>query len=312
MSNTTQVGVEYLQATVQGVSVIIPCKNEELAVRQTVENAVAVMGETGLDFEIIVVDDGSTDNTSKEAIAAGAHVVTHNINMGYGASIMDGVSVSAYSVIAIMDADGTYPIEILPHLINDVARHDMVIGERQWTPDNTSLLGKIFRKALYYTILYVSSVRAPDFNSGLRVFRKLNILDYRAILCPTFSFTTSLTLLYLLMGKSVSFLPIEYGERIGHSKVAYFRDALKTFSYVFMITSLFQAYRLAAINICLGFILNFLALIVSISIKLSFSTQVGLHITVSLVSLVVAIAMATYPMARYYLEYLHEKRSYET
>ncbi|MFH0791014.1 MAG: glycosyltransferase family 2 protein [Candidatus Omnitrophota bacterium] len=306
MANTTQADVVYLQPPIKAVSVIIPCKNEEESVGPTVKNVEAVLSPLDIDYEIIVVDDGSTDKTREKALFAGAKVLVHSINMGYGNSIMDGMKIARYPVIAIMDADGTYPISMLPSMIEKASQHDMVIGSRVWTRDNTSILGKFLRKSLYYLILYFSNVKAPDYNSGFRVFYKLNTLDYRSILCPTFSFTTSLTVLYLVMMRSVYFMDIEYSKRIGISKVSYLRDTISTFSYVFILTSLFQPYRLSIMVIILGFILNLMTMFFSFLLNLNQSLQIGLYFMISLIIIVVTMAINTYPTAKEYLNQLHE------
>lgn len=311
MANTTHTDIVYLQPPIKAVSVIIPCKDEEQSVRLTVKSITDALNPLDIDYEIIVVDDSSTDKTREEALVAGARVLVHNINMGYGNSIMDGMKIAKYPVIAIMDADGTYPASMLPAMIKEAATHDMVVGSRIWTDDNTSTIGKFLRKALYYVILYFSNIKARDYNSGFRVFHKLNTLDYRPILCPTFSFTTSLTLLYLLMLKSISFMDIEYSKRIGASKVSYVRDAIRTFSYVFVLTSLFQPYRLSLIIILLGFVLNLIVMLLSFLFDINQSLQIGLHIMISLAIVVGAMAINTYPSAKKYLDQLHEKQRNE-
>jgi polyisoprenyl-phosphate glycosyltransferase len=308
MANTTKTDVVYLQPSIKAVSVIIPCRNEEQSVQLTVKSVTNVLDPLDIEYEIIVVDDSSTDKTREEALAAGARVLVHSINMGYGNSIMDGMKIARYSVIAIMDADGTYPVSILPAMIEEASRHDMVIGSRVWTGDNTSILGKFLRKALYYVILYFSNVKARDYNSGFRVFHKLDILDYRSILCPSFSFTTSLTLLCLLMMRSVHFMDIEYSQRIGTSKVSHIQDAIRTFSYVFILTSLFQPYRMSLIIIMLGLILNLMIMFFSFLLNLNQSLQIGLHFMFSLAIIVGAMAINTYPSAKKYLNQLHERQ----
>lgn len=311
MANTTQNKTLYLHPPVKSLSVIIPCKNEEQAVGLTVKSIADALSSTDIDYEIIVVDDGSTDRTREEALSAGAKVLVHNINMGYGNSIMDGMKIAKYPLIAIMDADGTYPASMLPSMVKEASGHDMVIGSRVWTDGNSSLLGKFLRKALYYVILYFSNVKARDYNSGFRVFHKLNTLDYRPILCPTFSFTTSQTLLYLFTGRSVIFKDIEYAKRIGTSKVSYIRDAVRTFSYVFIITSLFQPYRLSLIIILLTLIINFMIMLLAVLFGLSQSLQIGLHMMFSLAIVVGAMAINTNPSAKIYLDHLHEKQNNE-
>jgi polyisoprenyl-phosphate glycosyltransferase len=309
MPNMTSTGVEYLQETVNSVSVIIPCKNEEKGIGLTVKAVHDVLNGLEVDYEIIVVDDGSSDRTREKALAAGARVLVHMINLGYGNSIMDGMTIAKYPVVAILDGDGTYPVDQLPMMIEKASSHDMVIGARSWTRHNTSLLGRLMRSSLYYVILYFSNKRAPDYNSGMRIFHKLDTLNYKPVLCPTFSFTTTLTLLYLLLSRSVAFVDIPYAKRIGQSKVNYIRDAVRTFSYVFVITSLFQPYRLAVLIIALGVLSNFLILLGHWLLHLTPAVQFGLHITASLAILISALAANTYPAAHQYLSHLSDREA---
>jgi glycosyltransferase involved in cell wall biosynthesis len=304
MPNATQNKVEYLQEPVHGISVIVPCKDEETAVGGVVAGVDEVLRQMNLEYEIIVVDDGSTDQTQATALAAGARVLVHNINMGYGNSILDGIRIAKYPIIAMLDGDGTYPASMLPEMIEQAASHDMVIGVRAWNKTNTSLLGKIFRRWLYLLILYFSDTRAPDYNSGLRVFHKLDVLNYRPILCPTFSFTTSLTLLYLLMGRCVLFVDIDYGQRIGSSKVSYVRDAIRTLSYVFIMISLFQPYRLSLVLVLAGLMSNLLIMLVGVILPFGLPWQLGLHVSISLAVIVSAMALNVYPTAKLYLDHL--------
>lgn len=285
MGNQTINRLVHLQEPVSAISVVIPCKNEEKAVGQTVRGTKQALEEIDIDYEIIVVDDGSSDRTAQEALNSGAMVLSHPANLGYGNAIMNGISVARNPVIAIMDADGTYPLEKLPALIELAGRHDMVVGQRIWDNQNTASINLTFRKVLAYIIYYFTSVKAPDFNSGFRVFHKSNLLDYRPLLCPTFSFTTSLTMIYLLLHRSVCFVPIEYSLRIGTSKVSLLRDALRTFAYVLLITNLFQPYRLVLIFLALSVVLNTIILLAFVLGLVSVALQIGLHILVSVVTL---------------------------
>lgn len=302
MPETTEARLVSLQPPIEGVSVIIPCKNEELAVKMTVSEVREACEQSGLDYEIIVVDDGSDDRTGQLALEAGATVLAHNINLGYGNAIMNGIEKARYDIIAITDADGTYPASMLPRMLKEAARYDMVIGSRNWCNGNTSRTGMLLRNLLYYIILYFTGARAADYNSGLRVFHKHNLLEYRPIICPTFSFTTSITLIYLLTSRTVHFIPIEYSKRIGNSKVCYVRDALRTFSYVFIIVSMFMPYRLSLFLIFLTMLSNVLIWGLAGLFGLGAATQAGLHMTTCAAMLIVALTMVANPASHSYLK----------
>lgn len=305
MGNETKTGEVLLQKPVNEITVIIPAFNEEESVASTVEDVENHLSKLELDFEIIVVDDGSTDNTKKEALKAGARVLIHNKNMGYGNSIMDGISIASYPVIAILDADGTYPVSMLPKMIDEANRYDMVIGARVWDRKNTTLKASVFRKLLYFITLYLASERTLDINSGFRVFHTHDILDYRQLLCPTFSFTTTLTLLKLFTSKSIFFLPIKYGERMGTSKVAYFRDAFKTFAFVFMLANLFKIYRVSLAGILFIILINGFIALLRETFNLAGTTTFSLLFLVNAIYLFVMIAMGMIAQNQHFLFKLH-------
>lgn len=259
MANTTDVRSHTPRRPIEGVSVVIPCKNEAGGVGQTVRELHEVLGACPYDYEVIIVDDGSSDNSGAEAMEAGAHVLVHERNIGYGASIMDGITAAKYQAIAIMDADGTYPASMLPDMLQRLETGSLVIGARQWKEENTTTMALMFRRLLYWVILYLTSQRAPDFNSGLRVFWKDEIRKFWGLLCPTFSFTTTMTLLYLITLRNVQFMPIDYAKRIGRSHVNYLRDALRTLTYVLLIANLFKIYRLTLLMIVLMILSNGIA-----------------------------------------------------
>ncbi len=309
MANCTEVGASYIQEPVSSVSVIIPALNEEGAVESTIQEIDAALSETDYDYEIILVDDGSTDNTREIAIKAGARVIVHNANMGYGNSLMDGIRAAKFPVIAITDADGTYPISMLPGMLEKANTFDMVIGRRMWTKDNTSLLGRIFRKGLFHLIKFLTSARAEDYNSGFRVFRKMDIMDYHHALCPTFSFTTTLTLIYLLARHSISFVDIEYSKRIGFSKVSYLGDAITTLKYVFMIANLFQVYRATLLIIALLILINAVFWFVGWLLDFALGTQVAILLTTCTAFIMGGLSMNTAPINQLYVRALHEKRN---
>ena len=113
-----------------GVSVVIPAFNEEDGIEQSVGSVLRVMQESGIDFELIVVDDGSSDRTGTLSEAAGARVLSLPENRGYGAALKAGIGRAKHEIIVITDADGTYPAESIPILLRDLGEYDMVVGAR--------------------------------------------------------------------------------------------------------------------------------------------------------------------------------------
>jgi glycosyltransferase involved in cell wall biosynthesis len=216
------------------ISIVIPALNEARGVGTTVANISATLIAANLvPFEIIVVDDGSTDDTGKVAAEAGARVLRHPHNVGYGRSLKKVIEAATYDMIAICDADGTYPAAAIPELVrlyND--GFDMAVGQRQGAQYRQSALKMPLRALLRFLVEWTAGRRIPDINSGLRVFSRDAAMKYFPHLCDTFSFTTSMTLAYMMTKRFVTYYKIDYFERTGSSKVRLFKDSLRTLQYI--------------------------------------------------------------------------------
>ena len=214
-------------ATAEGLSVVIPAFNEAGAVRSVVEAAWRVLKDLGTDHEVIVVDDGSEDATASEAAAGGGRVIAHPANAGYGAAILTGVAQARFDLIAILDADGSYPPEELAKIVPHARAFDMVIGERTGQAYRGGVLKRRGRWAFGWLARFVTGQRIPDVNSGMRVFHRRVLEDAGHIVCRGFSFSTTLTLSALTAGRFVKHVPIAYLPRVGRSHVRYLRDTLR-------------------------------------------------------------------------------------
>jgi glycosyltransferase involved in cell wall biosynthesis len=216
------------------ISVVIPALNECDAIVETVNRVIAVLVAANLTpHEILVVDDGSSDGTGQLADQAGAKVLRHPHNIGYGRSLKDGILAAKYDVIVISDADGSYPIEAIPTLVERFNQgFDMVVGARTGPNYRESMLKSPLRAVLKMIVEFTANREIPDINSGLRVFRKEIAAAYFSHVSDLFSFTTSLTLAYMMNAKFVDYIDIDYSARIGRSKVRLFRDSLRTLQYV--------------------------------------------------------------------------------
>lgn len=212
-------------------SVVVPCFNEAGGIRATLEDLARVTSVAGA--EIIVVDDGSTDGSgtvleeiqTSEALP-GFRVVHNTTNLGYGASIKVGVRHARAGLIVIIDADGTYPCERIPDLVEEAGRTDMVVGARTGGGDRQPLLRRIAKAILRAHCSWLVGQRIPDMNSGLRVFPKDVFHRFFKILPDGFSLTTTLTVAMMRNRYRVAFVPIVYIERIGRSKIRPIRDTV--------------------------------------------------------------------------------------
>jgi len=214
------------------VSLLIPAYNEEQSIIDTIESAKLLFKNLKIkDFEIIVINDGSTDKTKEYASKTGVKIITHPQNLGYGFSLKNGIKNAKFQTIIITDADQTYPLDEVPKLYTEYKKgFDMVVGKRVGYKE--SIFKIILRKILKFVVEFAAGRRIPDINSGLRIFKKDTIKEYLPHLCETFSFTTSATLAYMMNGKFVSYVPINYGKRKGKSKVSLMRDSFKTIFYI--------------------------------------------------------------------------------
>lgn len=210
------------------VSIIIPAFNEEKGIGLVIRKFKEVARKHKIVIEIIVVDDASTDQTAKIAKSQRVRVIIHPQNAGYGRALQTGIQAAKNENIIICDADGTYPVEELPQLLQFLDKgFDMVVGARKGRYFKGTLLKNPAR--LFFKLLseFVTGTRIPDVNSGFRAFKKSEVLKFLRYTCPTFSFTTSLTLVYHLEGKFIKYYPIVYFPRKGKSKIRYFRDTLR-------------------------------------------------------------------------------------
>jgi glycosyltransferase involved in cell wall biosynthesis len=188
------------------VSIIVPAYNEEEGISATLADIRLAMGRRPMEHEIIVVDDGSTDGTVDAAQRQeGVRLIQHHTNRGYGAAIKTGIRQARYDWIAIIDADGTYPPEALPGLLDEIDQCDMVVGAR---PSGDIPAARRPAKWLLARLAeYLAETQIPDLNSGLRVFRKDVALSYFNILPSAFSFTITITIAFLSDHYLVKFVP---------------------------------------------------------------------------------------------------------
>ena len=224
------------------LSVVIPAFNEEGAVRATIDDIRAHLDPTGVPYEIIVVDDGSSDNTRAEAEKTGVIVDFNQVNTGYGASLKRGIRRAQYDYVAIIDADGTYPARYLPPMLAMCRTQDMVVGDRGAAMKNVPLIRRPAKFILNHFASFLAERKLNDLNSGLRVFRKSELVPFIPLLPQKFSFTTTITLCMACNGKRMVYTPIQYGKRVGRSKIRPV-DFLNFIILVLRMTVLFNPLR---------------------------------------------------------------------
>lgn len=214
------------------ISILVPAYNESSGIRETVERLVEAVQKIPHPTEILVIDDGSTDGTGNAAEEAGASVLRHEINRGYGAALKSGLRQAEGETIVIIDADLTYPSDRIPELVESLVDCDMAVGartgERVHIPQSRRFAKWVLRKLANR----VAGQEIPDLNSGLRAFRKDLGMKYFHLFPNGFSFTTTITLASLCDGLRVRFIPIDYAKREGKSKI---RPVQDTFNFIVLI-----------------------------------------------------------------------------
>lgn len=229
-----------------GISILIPCYNEAVSVEETVKKTIRSLLNIGINFEVHVINDASSDDTSeilgkmdkKELI-----VTSNPFRMGYGACLKIGIKKSKFDWIGICDADGTYPVEMFPEFLEHIKDNDMIIGIRKgktraipWT----RLPAKWF---LNKFSSFVVKRKILDVNSGMRVFKKEAALKYWNLLPDGFSFTTTITLSMVMDHYRIKNLNIEYLKRKGKSKINPFKDTYDFFILILKIAMLYNPLR---------------------------------------------------------------------
>jgi len=225
---------------------VLPAYNEEHGLLVTLEGVREALREVGRPFEIVVVNDGSSDATPR--LLAGCddvRVVHHGENRGYGAALKAGIAAARHPLVVVMDADGTYVPAAIPRLVAGCDAADMVVGARVGARVHPTPARSTVKWAFRQYAQWLSGARIPDLNSGLRAFHRAVPERFLTVLPDGFSFTTTITLGALLEGLTVHFEEIDYLPRIGRSKVRPVRDTLRILRQLLRVGARFAPLRSA-------------------------------------------------------------------
>lgn len=217
------------------LSIVIPAKNEAEAIGKVV----GLARERYPDAEIIVVDDGSTDETAEIARSAGAQVIRHPESLGNGAAVKAGARAATGDVIAFMDGDGQHDPRMLEPLLEQIDDgYDMAVGARD--SGSHANIGRLFANGLYNGIASMMSGRPIlDLTSGFRVARAQPFKQFLYLLPNGFSYPTTITMAFLRSGYPVTFVPIIAAQRIGKSHIRPIRDGIRFLVIIFKVTTLY-------------------------------------------------------------------------
>ena len=217
------------------LSVVIPVYNEAQIVGTFIE---AVLKKIP-DAEIIVVNDGSDDNTADVAAQSGAKVISHPYNIGNGAAVKTGIRNAVGDKILLMDGDGQHNPDDIPALLEASNNYDMAVGAR--SPESHANLLRRFANFIYNILAtYITGIRVKDLTSGFRVINRMTASKYLYLLPNTFSYPTTITLAYLRSGRSVHYVPINAVKRTGKSKIKPLKDGSRFLIIMIKIATLYS------------------------------------------------------------------------
>ena len=222
----------------EDVSVVIPAYNEADAIAAVV----AAIDTAGPWREIIVVDDGSRDETSCRAKASGAEVVRHPYNKGNGAAVKSGIRRASGDYVLILDGDGQHQAGDARRLVERLGEYDLVIGARRGATQAT-LVRRAGNGALNRFASYLTGRDIPDLTSGFRAARRECLLEFLHLLPNGFSTPTTTTLAFIKAGYNVAFEPTDARQRVGLSKIKLARDGAKFLMIILKIVTIFSPLR---------------------------------------------------------------------
>lgn len=215
------------------VSVVVPVYNEQHMIKETIDTIKESFKGSEIRYEIIAVEDGSSDDTWEVLSAIEDIIIIRNKkNSGYGYSIKKGMKVAKYKNIFITDADGTYPNERMPEFVRYFHDNnlDMLVGRRD--RKNIPLIRRPPKAFLRKFASYISGFDIPDLNSGFRMFRKDYAIAFSKMLPDGFSLTSTITLSFFSEKLDIDYVPIKYGKREGKSKIRPIKDTMAFFHLI--------------------------------------------------------------------------------
>jgi polyisoprenyl-phosphate glycosyltransferase len=242
------------------VSIVLPVYNESGHIGAEVERICRTMDASRFSYEIVMIDDGSTDDTPKKLpalVSDRVRLITLAQNKGSGNARRVGTRAAHGEVVVWTDADMSYPNDKIPELVEDLAGYDQVVGARtseQGTLKAARVPAKWFIRKL---ACYLTQTNIPDLNSGFRAFNRKASLPFLHLLPNGFSCVTTLTLSFLSNGLNVKYVPIEYKTRAGESKFHWRKD---TYRYMLQVVRMVMSYNPLRVFMPIGLTLLAIAL----------------------------------------------------
>jgi len=281
------------------LTILMPAYNEEAVIPEVISRIEDVMSMLDLKYEILVVDDGSDDQTTESARAAGARVVRHPENIGNGAAIKTGIRNAKGKTLLMMDADGQHPPEVIPELLENVKSYDMVVASRT-KQSETSFHRDIANRIYNRLASYITGKKIEDLTSGFRAINTEVVRGFVYLLPNTFSYPTTITLALLRSGRSLLYIPFESKKRVGKSKIKLIRDGLRFLLIILRISTYYSPLKVFIPISLMMFILGFgYGLFKVIFLGLPYGPTSAMLMTVSVVIFLVGLVSEQVAQLRY-------------
>jgi glycosyltransferase involved in cell wall biosynthesis len=227
------------------VSIVLPVYNELGHLEEEIDRIRKTMDESDYSYEIVVVDDGSTDGSGQRLKDIdGIRLLRFATNRGSGSARKYGTQSAHGSVIVWTDVDMTYPNDSIPDLLDQLSGYDQVVGARTSEEGTVRLLRGPAKWLIRKLASYLTGVRIPDLNSGFRAFRGDVALQFLHLLPRGFSCVTTITMAFLSNGYSIKYIPIDYAPRAGESKFHWWKDTKRYLLQVLRLTLMWEPMRI--------------------------------------------------------------------
>jgi len=228
----------------KSVSLIIPAYNEEKAIAGSLENISSFMKSNFSDFEIIVVNDASTDRTAEEVSKfKDISIISHPYNKGNGATVRTGIRNASKEFVVMMDADGQHDIKDITGIVDLLGTYECVVGARTESSEG-SFHRNLANRFYNFLASYVTNLRIEDLTSGYRGFKTSVIKKFLYLFPNGFSYPTTSTLAIIKGGYNLKYYPIHAKKRIGKSKIKLFRDGFRFLLIIVKISILFSPLKI--------------------------------------------------------------------
>ena len=280
----------------EGISIIVPVFNESATIREVILGIRQAMAVLGAPYELLVVDDGSTDGTGELLGKEEVEVISNSYNKGYGAALKAGIRHAKHEMVILIDGDGQHKPSDIAWLVRGMDSSDMVVGKRDLAEQPRLIqLGKIL---LGLVVQYLMGLKVPDLNSGFRAMKKDYVKQFLYMMPNGYSFSTTITMAFLSEGYTVKFVPVDTLPRTaGRGKLRPGRTGIRTLLLMLRVIILFNPMKVFVPISAVFLLIGALQTLLNIFIFESYRIPGGAIISVSVGSFIFCFALLSEQIA---------------